>query len=167
MEKFTAEIEGLLNHKLSLYREVNDLLRQERDYIVGIDVDSLWKSADKKKQLVEEIQAIREAILTAVRDQAGIQGLDEKTFSLSYLMRIIPLSSEAKKRLGQIKLAIDTEKEELKQSAKDNQRYVTEYLTVIDDIMSVAVAGNNQAQYGQTGRMPADRNPSGLIHAEV
>lgn len=167
MEKFTPEIEKKLNEKLFLYRELNDLLKEERDFIVKIDVDSLWKTAQEKRRISDRIQAIREEILSCMERQMGVENLDIHSFSLSMLIRTLPVSNDQKMRFRQIKLAIDAEKDELKQAAQDNKRYVREYLVVIDDIMAVAVDNSNQAQYSHTGVMPTTKSSNRLIHAEV
>lgn len=167
MENFTANIESLLNEKLSLYRQLNDLVREERDYIVNIDVDSLWKSAEKKKQIAGDIQKIKDRIMSSIENGFGINDLDANSLSLSYLLRIVPVETDQKKRLRQLKLAIDAEKNELEQAASDNKHYVQEYLMVIDDIMSVAVNTPNENQYSHTGNISQAKASNCLIHAEV
>lgn len=167
MEKFTADIENLLNKKLSLYRQMNDLLKEERKFIVNIDVDSLWKSSDQKRVITQKIQAVKTDILASLEERFKINDLDIKSFSISYLIRTIPISNDQKKRFRQIKLAIDAQKDELRQMAIDNKNYVQEYLLVIDDIMSVVVDNSKKAQYGQTGRIPITKTSNCLIHAEV
>ncbi|MFH2060647.1 MAG: flagellar export chaperone FlgN [Pseudomonadota bacterium] len=167
MENFTANIENLLNKKLSLYRQINDLLKEEREYIVSMDVTSLWKSSDQKKQLTDQIQAVKKEVLTSLKGRLNIDNLDIRSFSISYLIRVMPLSKPEKNRFRQVKLAIDIEKDELKQVAIDNKKYVQEYLLVIDDIMSVFVDNSKQAQYSHTGTMPSTKNSNCLIHAEV
>ncbi|MFH2093680.1 MAG: flagellar export chaperone FlgN [Pseudomonadota bacterium] len=167
MEKFTENIETLLNKKLSLYQQMNDLLKQEREFIVNIDVGSLWKSSDQKRQIAEQIQAVKTQILAVLKSRFSIDDLDVKSFSISYLIRTIPVASELKKRFRQIKVAIDAQKDELKQVAINNKKYVQEYLMVIDDIMSVIVDNSKQAQYGHTGKMPTTKTSNCLFHAEV
>lgn len=167
MEKFTLEIEKLLESKLALYRQLNDVLKQEREFIVNIDVDSLWKSTAVKKELTESIQDIRKDIFAILEKEFGTGGLDVNTFSISYLIRIIQASEFQSQRLRKIKVAIDEQKDELKQSSDDNKKYVHEYLMVIDDIMSVVVDNSKEARYGQTGKVSDAKNSNCLIHAEV
>lgn len=167
MENFTPEIEKKLNEKLFLYRELNDLLKEERDSIVKIDVDSLWKTAQEKRRISDQIQTIREDILSLMERQMGVENLDINSFSLSMLIRTLPIPSDQKMRFRQIKLAIDAEKDELKQAAQDNKKYVQEYLMVIDDIMSVVVDNSKEAQYSHAGNLSGAKNSNCLIHAEV
>ncbi len=167
MENFTAAIEKMLNEKLSLYRQMNDLLKEEREFIANIDVDSLWKSAEQKKQIGRDIEKIRYDILSCLTEKLGFSDMDIRSFSVSHLIRTLPISNENKKRFRQMKLAIEAEKNELQQAAQDNKKYVREYLLVIDDIMSVAVDRPDQAQYSYGGIMSNAKASNCLIHAEV
>lgn len=167
MENFTARIESLLNEKLSLYREMNDLLKEEQDLIVKIDVDSLWKTAEKKRVVSEQIQDIRQKLLDIIEAKFNIQDLDAASFSLSYYVRKLPVPNDLKYRIKQMKIAIDAEKNEIAQTAKDNKKYVQDYLLVIDDIMSVFADSSKQAQYRQSGTMAGTKRSNCLIHAEV
>ncbi|MBU1340932.1 MAG: flagellar protein FlgN [Proteobacteria bacterium] len=167
MENFTSDIEYLLDEKLALYKQLNVLLKEERKFIVTMDVDSLWKSSDKKRKIVQKIQALREKILYQLEDKFGVNDMDIRSFSVSYLIRTIPISKELKTKFRQIKLALEKEKDELTQTAFDNKKYVTQYLGVIDDIMSVVVDNSRQAHYNHSGVMPNTKTSNCLIHAEV
>ncbi|MCD4722830.1 MAG: flagellar export chaperone FlgN [Desulfobacula sp.] len=167
MENFTPDIEDMLNEKLDLYKQLNAQLKQERKFIVDIDVDSLWKSSEKKKKITKEIQALRGKILYHLDEMFCTNDMDIRSFSVSYLIRTIPAPKELKTKFRKIKLAIENEKKELAQVALENKKYVTEYLSVIDDVMSIAVDNSKQAQYDLSGAMPGSKNPNCLIHAEV
>ena len=58
MENFTPDIEDMLNEKFALYKQLNALLKEEREFIVNIDVDSLWKSSEKKRKITQKIQGV-------------------------------------------------------------------------------------------------------------
>ncbi|NOX34973.1 MAG: hypothetical protein GXP56_14805 [Deltaproteobacteria bacterium] len=167
MENFTPGIEDMLDEKLSLYRKLNVLLKEEREFIVNIDVPSLWKSSEKKKEITKKIQKLREKILYHIEDRFGTNDMDIRSFSISYLIRTIPVPKELKIKFAKIKLAIANEKDELAQVAIDNKKYVTQYLMVIDDIMSVAVDNSKQAQYDLSGTLPGTKSTNCLIHAKV
>lgn len=167
MEKITPEIEKCFYEKLDLYQQLNQLLTEERQAIVNIDVETLWKNSDIKKNLAEKIQTIRRKLLDMVRNAYGINDMDIRSFSMSYFIRTIPLPQDEKKRLRKIKLTIENEKDQLTQSAIDNKKYVNEYLFVIDEIMSAAVDNSGNAQYTNNGRVPGSKTERCLIHAEV
>lgn len=167
MENFTPDFEIMLKKKLGFYRRLNVLLNKERQSILHIDVDSLWKTAEKKRKTVENIQELKEKILAHLGRRFNLNGMDINTFSLSYLIRIIPVKSQIKSRLRELKLSIEKEKDQLARAAKENQRFVKEYLGVIDDIMSVVVDNSGQAQYNLTGTVPREKKTRHLIHARV
>jgi flagellar biosynthesis/type III secretory pathway chaperone len=167
MENFTLDIEKLLKEKLDFYHQLNVILKKERKFIVNIDVDSLWKSSEQKREITQKIQALREKILYYIEEAFGTSDMDIRSFSVSYLIRTLPLPKQLRINLGKIKIAIVNEKNELAQVAFENKKYVQEYLLVIDDIMSVAVDNSGQTQYDLSGELPGTKTPNCLIHAEV
>ncbi len=167
MEKITPKIESCFYEKLDLYQRLNQLLTNERQAIVNIDVETLWKNSDKKKDMAEKIQTIRRKLLDLVHKAYGVNDMDTRSFSMSYFIRTIPLPQDEKQRLRRIKLAIDKEKNQLAQAAIDNKKYVNEYLSVIDEIMAAAVDSSANAQYTNHGTVPGSKTQRCLIHAEV
>lgn len=167
MENFTCEMETLLMEKLQLYRLLNQLLVDERKAIVNIDVDALWRNAEKKKELAGKIQELRKQILELVRQNVGFTDMTETSFSLSYLIRTLPVSSDDRQALRKLARSFDDEKNQLAQSASDNKKYVDEYLSVIDEIMGTAVDNSANAQYTQMGAVPDSKMQKCLIHARV
>ena len=167
MEDFTPDIENMLEEKLGLYKKLNLLLKEEREFIINIDVDSLWKVSELKIKTIEKIQGVKENILFYLNEKFNLDDIDIKSFSISYFLRTIPVPGNLKKRFSKIKLAIENEKNELAQVASENRKFVQEYLGVIDDIMSVVVDNSRQAQYDLSGTMSETKNPNRLIHAQV
>ncbi len=167
MENFTPTIEQLLQEKLGLYRQLNDVMILEKQSIVEINVDALWKSNDEKQKIAKKIQTLRGKILSHMEKSYSFSDMDINSFSMTYLIRHIPLSSQDKSRLRKLKLAIEEQKNQLTQTALDNKKYVNEYMTVIDDIMSVAVDNSHNAQYTKVGSVPGSKTERCLIHAEV
>lgn len=167
MEKFTLQMKSLVNEKLELYKALNKIVRAERDSIMKMDVSALWKTSEEKKKIASKIEAIKENIMRCLEEKSGREGMNAKTFSLSYFIRRLPASGEIKTEFRQIKLAIENEKNELTRVALENKQFVQEYLLAIDDIMSVVVDNSSQAQYNFSGAMPGSKNTNCLIHAQV
>ena len=167
MENFARDIGNMLEHKLILYRQLNAILKEEREFIVNIDVDSLWKSAELKKKTVEKVQKLKEKIFVYIETWTNINKIDLGSFSISYIIRNIPLPKDLKIKIRKIKLAVDNEKNELARAASENKKFVQEYLGVIDDIMSVAVDNSRQPQYNFSGTRKGTKNSNCLIHAQV
>ena len=167
MEDFTLDIENMLEKKLVLYKQLNGLLKEEREFIVNIDIDSLWKTAELKKKTAAKIQDLKENIFLYLKTRFNLNDISITSFSISYLIRTIHLPESFKIKLKKIKLAIENEKNELAQVAFENKKYVQEYLCIIDDVMSVAVENSRHAQYDLSGTMPGTPNSNHLIHAQV
>jgi hypothetical protein len=167
MEKITLAIEKCLYEKLELYRQLNQLLIDERQAIVDINVDALWKNAQIKRELTDNIHAIREELLTLARRTCGMTDMEAGSFSMTYYLRSILLPPDEKQQLRKLKLAIEEEKNQLAQAAADNKKYVNEYLSVIDEIMAAAADNSGNAQYTNKGSLPGSKAQRCLIHAEV
>ena len=167
MENFTPAMETLLTEKLQLYRRLNQLLIDERQAIVNIDVDTLWENAEKKKELAGNIRQLRRQILDLVSQESGFTDMTEASFSLAYLIRTLPISSEDRALLRKLTRCLDDEKNQLAQSASDNKKYVDEYLSVIDEIMGAAVDNSGNTQYTHFGAVPDSKMQKCLIHARV
>ena len=167
MEKIACDIAQMLNEKLALYKKLNAILQREKDCIVNIDIDALWKISGEKKKIVLKIHGLKEKIIDYIKQEPAIKDPDAGKFGLSYLLRSLALSSDARKQLRQIKLCLDLEKNELSRAADDNKQYVRESLSVIDDIMSVFAGDAENPRYRNTGTMPDSRVSNCLIHAKV
>jgi FlgN protein len=167
MEKFTLQMKSLLNEKLELYKALNRIVKKEREFIIKMDTAALWRSTEEKKKIALNIESLRRDILKCLEEKSGRKDETANPFSLSYLIRILPVSKETRIELKQVKLAIENEKNELARVALENKKYVQEYLGVIDDIMSAVVDNSRQAQYGFSGAMPGTKNINRLIHAQV
>ncbi len=167
MEKFTLQIKSLLNEKLELYKTLNRIVKEEREYIIKMDTAALWRSTEEKKKIASNIESLRGNIMKCLGEKSGRKDETGNPFSLSYLIRTLPVSKETRNELKQVKLVIENEKNELARVALENKKYVREYLCVIDDIMSVVVDNSRQAQYNFSGVMPGTKNTNRLIHAQV
>ncbi|MFA5905114.1 MAG: flagellar export chaperone FlgN [Desulfobacula sp.] len=167
MEKFTLEMKEFFNRKLELYKELNRIVKKERDSIIKMDTAALWKSSEEKKKIALSIESVRGKILKSLEEKSGRKDETINPFSLSYLVRTIPVSKDMRIELRKIKFAIENEKNELTRVALENKKYVQEYLCFIDDIMSVVVDNSRHAQYNFSGTMPGVKNINRLIHAQV
>ena len=167
MEEIAHEIEKMVEQKDALYGDLVKLLETERQYIVDMDVDALWKCAEEKKKISLEIVTVRHQLLALAEEAMGVSGMDAQSFSLERLLKAMPLTNAVKQHLKQLRVSIDTRKEEIAQRSRDNQIHVREYLSVIDDIMALAVEDSDTAQYNTMGHMPGRKQSSRLIDAEV
>ncbi|MCP4021260.1 MAG: hypothetical protein GY729_05415, partial [Desulfobacteraceae bacterium] len=110
MEKFTYKLEDMLQEKLSLFKQLNAIVMEERQSIIKMDIDSLWRTSKLKKKVALKVEKIRERILCAFEEDSVRVDMDIRSFSISYLIRTIPLPAKLKESLRKIKLEIENEK---------------------------------------------------------
>jgi hypothetical protein len=167
MEKIAYKIEELLQEKLSCYRQLGAILEKEREAIASINLDALWESAGYKKELAVRIEGLRAKILSIVDAEFSGMEMDVRSFSLGYLVDMLPISKKVRATLRRVKVDINTAKDNVVQQAKFNQVQVRKYIMVVDDIMSVIGDNSAQAQYTGAGTMPGQRKQNCMFRAEV
>ncbi len=167
MEKFAYQVEDLLQKKFRLYQELTSILKQEKEHIVNMTVDSLWDLAGRKKQIGSDIQNLRNSIIYLLDEKALDHGMNIRTFSISKLINILPANNRIKSNLENVKIIINAEKKELKRLAAENRRSIHEYLGVVNDVMSTITGSVQQKQYGFTGSSYGTVRPHSIINAEV
>ncbi|MFO7749089.1 MAG: hypothetical protein R6V54_03260 [Desulfobacteraceae bacterium] len=167
MENIAYTIDGYMQEKLLLYDELVSVMKQEKVFIVDMDTDSLWSASSKKKRIAGKIEKLRNAMLFFLDENGVEHGMNVKNFSLAAFIRCLPLSSQLKSGLGKTRLAINLKKDEIQLIGNENQKYVREYLGVIDGIMSNFAAPARQECYSYSGAMGEPGKANALISAEV
>lgn len=167
MEKFADKIKNMCREKLVLYKELQDIFEQEKNYIVDMDVDSLWKMTDRKKQLALKIEEIREKIFCLLEENNVPLNSELKFFNLSHVIHCLPFSLKIKSDLKKIKIDLDIVKKQLASLTSENKRYAGEYLSVIDGVFATLISSETKEQYNNTGTMLKDKTEKYFIRAEV
>lgn len=167
MEKFACEIEKLLQEKLLLYKELKKMIEQEKKHIVDMNVDSLWKITDRKKQIASEIVQIRERIVSLLEEKKIPLDMEATAFSLTQIINCLPLSEKIKSDFKQIKIKLEIVKEELSGLASENKRYTNEYLAVIKGIFATIRDTGNEEAYNNAGKVLTEGSQKTLIRVEV
>jgi hypothetical protein len=167
MEKFACEMEKLLEEKLALYKELKKIVAQEKNHIVDMNVDSLWKMTDRKKQLASEIVQIREQILFVLEEKKILLEMDANTFSLSRIINCLPVCVKTKSEFIKIKIRIEIVKQALSGLASENKRYTNEYLSVIRGIVATITDAGNKEAYTRAGKVLTEGSRNKLLRVEV
>ena len=139
MEIFARKIEHLLKEKLLFYYKLADILKQEKDFILSINVDSLWKVSSKKKNIVGLIEKLREKIICLFDEKQIDHEMSIKTFNLSELIALIPLHGKKKTNIRYLKIKLDSIKQEITLLAKENKNFINEYFCVVDDLVTTII----------------------------
>ncbi|MBF0303483.1 MAG: flagellar export chaperone FlgN [Desulfamplus sp.] len=157
---FAYNIEKLLQKKLAIYTELTSLLESETNYIVKMDVNSLWSASTRKKELATDIERVRNSIIFLCNEEEIDHGMDLKKFDLANLIKIMPLSARVKADLEIIKIAIEGKKREIRQIASSNRKYINDYLGVIDGVISTITGGSKNQSYSKKGLSVSTVAPS-------
>ncbi|WDP89783.1 MAG: flagellar protein FlgN [Desulfobacter sp.] len=165
MENITRMIPELLNKKLGLYEQLRMVVEAEKAYIVDMDIQGMWSATEEKKRLVAAV----ETVLSTLREGFAhrISGRDSKKMGISDMVDFMPVSLEEKASLRHIIIRIRALKREISILSRENQRYVTEYLSVISGIFSTITNTNAKKQYGRSGVMMPPQETTRILHAEV
>ncbi len=167
MEKFAHEVENVLKDKLFLFKELKNIFLKEKDCIVDIDIDSLWKTIEQKKEVGTRLALLREKILSMFEKISVQTDMDHESFSLSKAINKIPVSDSAKSALLKLKTLIEIEQDEIKAIADTNSKHVNSYLLVIDDVFSTIMNVTDKNQYKSTGSVFDRKKGNCLIRQEV
>lgn len=167
MEKLADKIQDMFQTMMLLYKELKMLLEQEKNHIVEMDLDALWKTTDRKKQIAIEITQIKDQLRQMFEKNKNGPDKTDKPFSLSHAINGLALGQRSKSGLKQTGLELKILQQELAALASANQRYTREYLSVINGIFATITGAEHREKYTSGGKILKDNAPKNLIRAEV
>lgn len=130
MEGLAPDLEELqknLRHQLTLYRQLVDLLRTEREHIVAVRLKEIRESTYSKEALLDEIQREEFRRMRWVKQAAQFLGIAEKEITMETVAARVggPEQYEAMFSLKQTLLVMVKKARDMNQ---DNQQLVTSAL---------------------------------------
>jgi len=165
MKAFGLTIETQFHEKILLYRDLLDVLEQEKKSITEIDIESLWEISEKKQRIASKIENIRKKIVHTLKDSSPSPDVDEDRFELSRIMSVVP--SEIAERLKKAHVTLVSLKNNIQVLLSENKRFVGEYLNVLDELIGIITdSGKPNQVYGKdryAGRLAAPM----FLHREV
>jgi len=167
MEKFAYKLEDMFQEMLLLYKELKEGLVQETKHIVDMDVDSLWKITDRKKQLTSKIDRVQEDIFSLLEQNHIPLSKGGESFGMSQIISSLSFPPDMKSGLKKIKVELDILKEELAGLVSGNRKYINDYLSVISGVFATITGSDTKPQYGNTGMVLKNKAEKHLIRAEV
>ncbi len=167
MEKLARKIEIILQEKVLLFQSLIELFGEEKEYILNMDIDSLWSATNRKKELTLKIENARQEILILLEEESIDLEAEKGNFNLSKIIQILRVSKETKSDLRRVKVYIDSLKEEIVKLSSEGSRHVKEYMTVIDDIICTIVDTAHQDEYNKSGAVLKPKKGNCFINAEV
>jgi hypothetical protein len=129
-------LETLFSRKIALYHDLRNCFRQERESLLQVDLDRLWKIAGEKEDVCSEIQALRQEIMSAL-----YPALEDKPFDISQIMQMIP--ADKREVFQELYLKLARLKSEIEVIRKENTVFIDDSLQFLDEIMSVITGENS------------------------
>lgn len=166
METLIPLIETLFEEKTDAYKQLVDILTQERKSLENADVDAMWVFSDRKQKISARITALRKEILHQL-DQAGIHhGMNPVTFHMPSILARLP--GQQTRRLQKQYAALVAVKNNLNLLSRENKTFVEDYLGILDELIGIITnAGKPEPVYDQQ-RYGGNRPKTNmLLHREV
>ena len=161
----TLSIEGLFHEKLLLYRELVEVLKGEKEWIVKADLEALWRVSAQKRAVVTGIEGLRSGILELL-DAAGIShGMTVQRFHTAGIFALLPVAE--RKRLSGMLPALATVKEQIKSISRDNRRHIESRLSMVDDLLSIMTGADRPLPMYHADRKTVSTMGPRLLHREV
>jgi flagellar biosynthesis/type III secretory pathway chaperone len=146
-----GSIETLFQQKLTRYRRLAEVLKEEREQILDADVTELWRISEKKQSLAGEIEEIRGRILDTATAMSIEHGMTPGSFQTSRLLSLLP--KEHSRRLTDIQSSLMDSKNEIRSICLENKQYVESKLGMIDELISI-ITGREHPRQGYGAAKP-------------
>ena len=161
MEKDVIRLlETLFFKKIMLYNDLLNYFKEEREYLINIDLDKLWKISKEKEKACSEIISIRQEILSVMGSKE-----DNRSFNLNRIMKYIPL--KFKTEFQNLYLKILKLKSEIEILRTQNMTVIDDSLNFMDEIITI-IAGEAGSRmiYNDKCRLGKSR-PNLFLNREI
>ena len=129
-EMIIQSIEKLFYEKILLYNDLLHCFMNERESLINIDLDKLWRISVEKEEICAKIKSVRQEIISAIDS-----GTDQKYLDLNLTSGIIPEQNGAKfQKLNRTLIKLKSEIEVMR---KENMTYINESLHFLDEMISI------------------------------
>lgn len=132
-------IEKLLYQKIMLYNDLLHCFMEERESLISIDMDKLWRLSREKGEICEKITSTRQEIIFAAHRE-----FDQEFTNLKQVMDLIPEDCSVK--FQHLYLKILKLKGEIEILRKQNILYIDDSLEFMDEMISI-LTGENESRY--------------------
>ena len=165
MKTIGLSIETLFQEKILLYRDLLDVLEQEKKSITEIDIEDLWEISEKKQQIAAKIENIRKETVHILRSANPSLTSENDEFEISQILSVV--SPETAERLKKSHVTLISLKDRIQVLLSQNKRFVGEYLNVLDELIGIITdTGNSGEIYGKN-RYSGKFDSHLLLHREV
>jgi len=123
-------IEKLFFKKIMLYNDLLHYLKEERESLISINLDKLWRISKKKEEACADIESTKKGIISALSLKE-----DQKTFNLNRIMEFIP--EKSKTEFQNLYLRILKIKGEIEVLRIQNMTFIDDSLNFMDEMISI------------------------------
>jgi hypothetical protein len=121
-----------------LYNDLLHYFKEERESLISIDVDKLWRISKEKERACSEIASTRQEIMSAVGSKE-----DHNSFNLKRIMKYIP--GKFKTDFQKLYLRILKIKGEIEVLRIQNMTVIDDSLNFMDEIISI-ITGETESR---------------------
>jgi hypothetical protein len=144
-------VETLFFKKIMLYNDLLHYFKEERESLINIDLDKLWKISKEKEKACSEIISTRQEIMSVVGSKE-----DTKPFNLNRIMECIPV--KFKTEFQNLYLRILKLKGEIEILRMQNMTVIDDSLNFMDEIITIITGEaesrmiyNDKCRFGKSG----------------
>lgn len=147
MDASTVQVvENLLHQKILLYSDLLHCFKQERESLIQVDLDELWRVSKEKEETGQKISGLRQEIMSVLFPER------KKKFSMDAIMRSMPKVHRVK--FHQLWLRLIKLKSEIEGLRRDNVTYLNDSISFLDEMISILTGGDNvKSVYDKKGHM--------------
>jgi hypothetical protein len=124
-------LEKLFYRKIMLYNDLLHYFRKERESLMNIDLDELWRISKEKEDICSEIKSTRQEILSTIADPK----IDKTSFRLRQMLDLIPKENRAK--FQELYRTLINLKSEVDVLRKENMAFIDDSLQFLDEMISI------------------------------
>jgi hypothetical protein len=150
-DEVIRSIEKLFFKKIMLYNDLLHYLKEERESLISIDLDKLWRISKKKEEACTDIESTKQKIIFALSLQE-----DQKSFNFNRITEAIPEKFKAK--FQNLYLRILKIKGEIEVLRIQNMTFIDDSLNFMDEIISIItgeaesrVIYNDKCRFNKSG----------------
>ncbi len=167
MGEIICNLMEMLGHKLACYCKLISVMEKEKAYIIDMDIEALWKTCTAKQNIVKDISAGKKEIFNLIKEHYSLSDSDTDETGLLHIIRRLPIPEQFRFELIRLISDINLKKDELHMLSCENGKYVSDYLEVINDVMSTIVGFSTDRHYTCSGADGEASMPNCFINAEV
>ena len=148
-------METFFYQKIMLYHDLLHCFNAEREALIEINLDQLWKIAKEKEEISSKINAIRQQITSTINPE-----IDEKSFNLRRILGLFPRAYKVK--FHELYRTLTTLKREAEVLRKENMTFIDDSLHFLDEMISV-ITGETKAGITYNDKCHLSKSDNNLL----